>query len=502
MRLYWLTLAVVCFILGAARASALPPEPIVDALADATHPVLAIDPTTGEPHAAYVNSGTLYHAWKSGGAWLTEPVATGVTASPVDYGDAIDLRVSIDGRVYAFYAQSGSFVFAERGPGGWEPTPLEAYPSTIRFGSLAASPATGEPVVAWASRPAAGQPYDVKIARRVGGSWTTQVLDTTSASFWMVAVAVDAADRPRVAWACPRADAASSVVLTCALASGPTGPWVPAVVDSELASSNYSSLSMALDATSGEPRIAYTGRSIANQWTARYAALDAGAWQVTTVEPGGPAMRPPSLAIDPAGDPYVAVTEYTSIGPATLRGGDDPGLGSCVFVRTGDVVLLHRHGGAGTGPFAKFVYLHAPGEIDNVNGSRTLAAPFSGAVAAAWRSPGQLCAPFALSYALATPLAGVEPGLGAHVALGSVAPNPARVGASLRAPFELPRAAGTSFELHDVAGRLVAARALGRLGAGPHTLVWAPAAPRAGLYWLTLRADGARLGARAVVLAR
>ena len=498
MRLFRLLLAAWCLLLGATRAYALAFETIISALPNASPPVLAIDPVTGAPHTAFVNSDTLYHAWRSGGGWQVETVATGVYGGTSSTGDDVDLRIAPDGRIYVLYVQPGSIVFAERGPGGWVPSPLDSPPTYIAFGTLAVSPVNGEPIAAWASRPGSGPPFEVKVARRAGGVWTTQVIDTSSANFWNVAVAVDAADRPRVAWARPRADNVLSNVLTCALASGPLGPYVAAPVDSLVARAQSSDLSMALDPTSGEPRIAYLSRSATGQMGVRYAALDGGAWQLTAVRSARAVTPPPSLAIDPAGDPYVAVTEYTPIGPQGARGGDDPQLG-CAVVETGSILLFHRSGGAGTGEFAVFAGF---GGGDNGNGPRALAAPVAGVVDAAWRAPGLDCPPFAQRFALSTPFAGVDPGPGARVALGPIEPNPARLGQSVRASFALAEAADVTLELHDVAGRLLAARSLGRLPAGPGSFDWAPALARPGLYWLSARADGRSLGARSLVVIR
>jgi hypothetical protein len=64
MRLVTLFAAVLVMMLSTGRATAagVPSETVADLLGDATCPVLALDPATGEPHVAYVNQGTLYHA--------------------------------------------------------------------------------------------------------------------------------------------------------------------------------------------------------------------------------------------------------------------------------------------------------------------------------------------------------------------------------------------------------------------------------------------------------
>lgn len=276
---------------GSHVASA-PPDTIA-LLSDATRPVLALDPVTGEAHVAYVSNGTLHHGWKSGGAWQDEPIAdrVGWLQSLTQYG-GIDLRVAPDGRVFALFNRLGLLICAERENGTWRRDTLDALPGPRTPLSLAVSPVTGEPTAAWTKRGAPGEPSEIKLARRSGGEWTTQLLDTVSVATLTASVAVDLADRPRVAWGRPRADDDPRQVLTCAMATGPSGPYVSAPVDSQL----YNHLAIAVDPTDGEPRIVYVVLD-ANVRTVRYAAHDAGpGWQGVSVEstPDVPPCRPRS----------------------------------------------------------------------------------------------------------------------------------------------------------------------------------------------------------------
>lgn len=65
--------------------------------------------------------------------------------------------------------------------------------------------------------------------------------------------------------------------------------------------------------------------------------------------------------------------------------------------------------------------------------------------------------------------AGVPASASPTFALASVRPNPTRGGA-LTAYFSLASSSAASLELFDVAGRRVASRNVGSLGAGEHTL--------------------------------
>ena len=89
-----------------------------------------------------------------------------------------------------------------------------------------------------------------------------------------------------------------------------------------------------------------------------------------------------------------------------------------------------------------------------------------------------------------------------RVALAPIAPNPARSGDPLHIAFGLDRSAAVSLELHDLAGRRIAARAAERLDPGSRAIDWAPGSLHAGLYWLTVRVDAARLGTRSLVVLR
>ncbi len=468
---------------------------------DASRPVLALEPGTGVPHVAYISNATLYHAWKSDGTWQSEPIASpvGYISSTTQYG-GFDLQVAPDGRVFALFIRQEQLECAVRESGVWLSDTLDVLPGPRKPLSLAVSQVTGEPTAAWTKAGAPGAPAEIKFARRSAGSWTTQLLDTVSTASLTVGVAVDLADRPRAAWGRPRADANPGQVLTIALASGPAGPWVTAAVDSQLADH----LTLAVDPADGEPRLVYETATTPFDRFARYAARDAGLiWQSTPVR-SVPNNRAGSsaLALDPAGNPFVAVLDVTPIAPSGIQAGDPPNLTNCFYTATTSIILLRREGGAGAGPFQAFGNLALPNQYDVASGPRALASSQAGVVDVAWRYPAITCSPYAVSMTRRTPFAGVTPGSGARVAMSAVSPNPALVGGPLHVTFQLEQDADVAMELRDVAGRRVAEHGLGRLGPGVHERDWEPAAPRAGVYWLTVRANGERLGTRQAVLVR
>ena len=502
-----LLLAVLAAVLARGAHAASPP---IDTLAlvsqpplEASRPALALHPQTGARHAAYISQGTFYHARESGDAWQSEPLAdsVGYISSQTQYG-GFDIQVAPDGRVYAIYLPTGRLEIAELAGGGWSYETLAVLSPPRTPVSLAVSPVTSEPTVAWTKRGAPGSPSEIWLARRSGGSWTSLMLDTTSVPTLAVSVAVDLADRPRVAWGRPRGDTNLGQVLMCAIATTPDGPYVASPVDSGL----FGDVSLAVDRSDGEPRIAYHAYRPSDFQAVRYASRTAGLdWESVRVRySSGLKGSSPSLALDAHGDPFVAVTSYTAIAPGGLVGGEPPSLPGCVFIETGAIFLHHRVGGTGQGAFQVFAAIDLPTLLDVSSGPRALVARAPGLVDLVLRAPAVHtgCAPILLASTSLTPFLDVGPRPDGGVALAPIVPNPTRLGGRVRVEFELARAAGVTLELHDLVGRRVAGRALGHLDAGNRSFDWAPAAPRAGVYWLTVRADGVRLGTRPAVFMR
>src|SRR5262249_34838453 len=135
-----------------------------------------------------------------------------------------------------------------------------------------------------------------------------------------------------------------------------------------------------------------------------------------------------------------------------------------------------------------------------------IASRTNGEAVVAWRTPGtNICPPVALAacHVAIASLAGVGGAPDApDLALAPVWPNPARAGDNLRVEFGLARGAAVSVELHDLAGRRVAARTAEATPAGRRSIAWSVPNLGPGLYWLIVRADGARIGTRSLVILR
>jgi hypothetical protein len=93
----------------------------------------------------------------------------------------------------------------------------------------------------------------------------------------------------------------------------------------------------------------------------------------------------------------------------------------------------------------------------------------------------------------------VDVPLVAQLKITGLRPNPG-TGANLQVAFTLPNSAPARLELLDIAGRRIAEREVGSLGAGSHVEpLGAGARVPAGLYWLRLTQGGRALVTRAVV---
>jgi hypothetical protein len=104
---------------------------------------------------------------------------------------------------------------------------------------------------------------------------------------------------------------------------------------------------------------------------------------------------------------------------------------------------------------------------------------------------------------LTTPVTGVGPDLPAPFELGVIAPNPSRDG--MRITFSLSRAVNVRIEVFDLSGRHVRTIVSGMQSPGRHDVTWngvsaERAAVAAGVYLVSMRADGFRVTRRAMLL--
>ena len=498
-RSFWLIVSVL-LVAPASRASAShTPLDTAFVLTSMSFPVLALDPVTGDRHLAYLSNSVLQHSWETSGAWQTEAIED--SASFTTY-TGFDLREAPDGHPVAAYVRNGVLVCARRVAGVWNKDTLAtALPGPWYPIALALHPSSGEPAVAWARK---GTPSTIWYARRSAGAWTAQVVDTVSSWWLTVALGLDGAGRPHLAWGRPRADAAYATVLTYAGGVGPDGPFTAAPVDSQLSTF----LQLEVDRSNGEPRLAYDANDGpgATPTRVRYAFRGPGdvwQWMNAFNTNNDTPYSIPSLALDPAGNPFIGYTDVINVEP----NGEPPttisSTEACTFVNTGIVTIHSRAGGAGTGTFA-VEDVSRPGQSDAKAGPRSLASRQLGQATIAWRSPRLNCQPYALSTSQVSgpSVVGVGPGVPGAVGLPSVWPNPARSGDDLRVEFTLAREAAIALELHDLAGRRVAVRSLAAVAPGPHAISWSVPDLAPGHYWLTMRSNGERMGTRSVVILR
>lgn len=484
----WLMVLIIVAVTSRAHASHTPPDTVF-MLSSLSLPVIALDPATGDRHVAYLSSAVLKHSWEISGVWQTETIAD--SASLTNY-TGFDLRVAPDGDPVAAYVRKGAFVCAVREAGVWELDTLDTgLPGPYYPIALAVHPVTGEPAVAWAHQ---GTPTSIRYARRAAGIWTTQEIDTVSSWWPTVALGLDAAGRPHLAWGRPRVEAGDNMtVLTYAMGAGPDGPFTPAPVDSQL--SLYVMLEM--DRSNGEPRIAYTaGNYAGGPYRVRYAFRGpGGVWNNTLVftPPSYSPFGAPALALDPAGNPFISFTRVTPIEPNGPQSAE-----VCGFFDTGDIQVFSRAGSAGFGAFSSEIV--SVGQNDAGSGLRAIGSGAVGEAVAAWRTPRINCQPFALSTSQVTgpSLVGVGPVDEGRRAFA--APNPIRSGEPLRLAFALARGGEVSVALHDITGRLVAARPPEAIDPGERSLTWQPPPLEPGIYWLRLRRDGMPSDAQPVVV--
>jgi hypothetical protein len=479
---------------GAARA-ALTNDTVQVTNVTTQPPALALDPD-GTLHIAYRSGTALVHAWRSGLPWSLETVAT-----PGSGGWPLGLAAGNAGRTaLAYKGAAGELITARREGSGWQPDTVDVAPGVARW-SLAVDPVTDATVVAYVS--STGGPetiYRLRIARRGPSGWAVTTVDSSTLNTLSPSLALDPAGHPRVV--VPRlVDVGDQAGMFFAEADADAGPWTWASVDTFVDTYGANS-SLALDPVTGEPRIAYFV-SYGTSGYLGYASRTAGTWTAEEFfSLDSWSVSEPSLTLDAAGDPHIAMLRGFLVNAENVRaGGSDDAqpagpLASCGGAVTNDVVLLERSGAATPGPFQE-TYLSA----HLVGGqSSGLAAVAHGAqVHVAWRDRlFATCTPNNVIHTLEAEPTSVPPSSRQSITM-SASPNPVRPGGELTVKLQVDRASRVTFELLDVAGRRIGSRTFS-LPAGPAAAHWTLPALRAGWYRMQARQDGAVVGAASLLL--
>ena len=92
-RIGWIVALVVVAVTPSARASHGPIDTLF-VLNSMSLPALALDPTTGDRHVAYISDAILTHAWETAGVWQSEAIVDSASSSTYY---SFQLRVAPDG---------------------------------------------------------------------------------------------------------------------------------------------------------------------------------------------------------------------------------------------------------------------------------------------------------------------------------------------------------------------------------------------------------------------
>ena len=453
-------------------------------------PAIVLDPVTGAPHLAYTVGSGIRHAYRSGGSWAFETV----TAS----GTGLDWAIGPTGRLAAAYVQPGGTIVVARPDGAaWDQDTVAVYPGHFLNLSLVVDPRNDEPVIAWMGTPnnLPPQPLQVIQARHSGSQWIATTVDSFTGVLRTPSLALDPKNsNPRLAYV--RLSYGNGPQgLAYVAGSGPDGPFSLSWVDS-LATIH---VSLALDPSSGDPRIAYIGLdSPEGEYHVNYAWLEGGTWSWMVAGPTNTfnsPFAPVSLVLDASGSPAFVAMLTSPI----LKGTAPENVSNCGGVETGTVYYASRSTDTGYDPF-DIAYLPRL-DWDQTNGKRALARYPWGNPRVAYRGPRPTgCTPVGVYYGEPAPPASV-PHDAVALSLGAPRPQPLRSGGTVTLPVTLDRERVISLGVYDVAGRCVARRVTERLPAGDHQVRFPLDVPP-GVYALRADAGSAGRAVRSLIVLR
>jgi hypothetical protein len=369
------------------------------------------------------------------------------------------------------------------GGGTWQPDTLAPSQGALLGWSLVIDASTGDPVVAWSAL--SGGVYRIGIARRTPSAWTTVQVDSSTDVMTRPALAFDALGRPRLAVLRSAGPQSGVAGLWYAEADELAGPWTWTLADDQVDAGGNAHAALALDASTGEPRVAYAS------FLLFYASRTGGVW---TTQPFGLEENwnmPPSLALDAAGRPRVLACGNSAI----LAGSTPPAAAeACGGVSTYSVWFLERDSATGTDPF-QATYMGR----DRQSQAHGLAMA-SGRVDLVWRDTNfSSCVPADIVHAERVDPVGVAPGGGVAVRGLDLQPMPVRRGGTVSLTLRLAASARVTCLVHDVAGRCVSRRTV-NAAAGVTVTGWDLRDLRPGVYRVSAWTPGGRIGSRALVV--
>jgi hypothetical protein len=202
----------------------------------------------GLPALAYASGDLLRFAWHDGSSWAAETVSkgTGTTGISLAYGPA-GAAMSFRGA-----GKGAGIKYASRGPLGWSSETVESG-TQGEFTSLAFD-AGGNPAIAYLKTNR--KTWDLVYARKVGGTWVKQVVDT--GSFRYVALAFDRTGYPAIAYAASEPGSTSLSILRYARWNG--SAWLRETVLSGTVGYGVF-CDLAFDPVGGGAAIVHTGSS-------------------------------------------------------------------------------------------------------------------------------------------------------------------------------------------------------------------------------------------------
>ncbi|MEJ5197517.1 MAG: hypothetical protein WHX53_01205 [Anaerolineae bacterium] len=252
----------------------------------------------GRPAVAY-GGDHLYYAWRDGESWRSEMV----DAAPA-VGAHASLALDANGRAHIAYydAFNHDLKYAMQAADGWVRETVDAVGDA--GGALAlALDRTGRPHLLYYWSNNDGTSPILAYARRTDAGWETARVEALASTAPYISLALDADDRPHVAYYDEAAHRLRYARLT-------DGGWESRTVDDT--GDVGAGCSLALDAV-GHPHISYYDYD-STRGALRYAMWDgaAASWQIEVVDDAGDVGGYTSLALDGSGQPAISYHDYTN----------------------------------------------------------------------------------------------------------------------------------------------------------------------------------------------